>query len=86
MYGMPAAEATKCRKLDNNLKPQVPKHGKDAHRTQSRFQALLLDTVGPLVSMLELNQAGWFTPELAADAATYAGATLPRKRPRKHFR
>jgi hypothetical protein len=69
---MPATKATKCTKLDNNLKPQVLKDGKDADRTLSRFQALLLDTVGPLASMLELKKAGRLMPELAADAATQA--------------
>jgi hypothetical protein len=69
---MPAAEETNSPKLDNNLKSQVPKEGKDADRTLSRFQALLLDTVGPLASMLELKQAGRLIPEFTADAATQA--------------
>ena len=61
-YGMPATDCTKYPKLDNTLKTQVPKEGKDADP----------DAVGPLASILEMQQAGRLTPETAAEAATQA--------------
>ena len=72
VYGMPAADATKCPKLDGTLKTQVPKEGKDGDRTFSRLQTFVLDAVGPLASLLEQHQAGRLTPATAAEAATMA--------------
>ena len=63
---MPATDATKCPKLDNVLRPQVPKDAKDGDRTLCRLQTFLLDAVGPLAHMLELHQSG----RLTADEAT----------------
>ena len=71
-YGMPATDMTKCPKLDNTLRAQVPKNGKDGDRVFSRIQILLLDAVGPLAGVLEAHQAGRLTPEAAADAAAQA--------------
>ena len=69
---MRASDHTKCPKLDNTLRAQVPKDCKDADRTLSRLQALVLDAVGPLTNLLERKQAGQLTTEAAADAAQQA--------------
>ena len=71
-YGMPACEQTRCPKLDNVLKSQVPKTCKDADRPWSRAQALVLDAVGPLTYALEQHQAGKLGAESAAEAITQA--------------
>ena len=56
----------------NTLRAQVLKDCKDADRTLSRLQALVLDAVGPLTSLLERKQAGQLTTEAAANAAQLA--------------
>lgn len=48
--------------------PQNPKNGKDADRALNRLQALLLDSVGSLTSILEWQQAGHLTTEAATGA------------------
>lgn len=71
-YGMPACDSTKCPKLDNTVKAQLPKECKDADRPLARLQALLLDAVGPLSALLELHQGGQLTPEKAVEATSQA--------------
>jgi hypothetical protein len=61
-YGIPATDVTKCPKLDNTLRAQVPKNGKERDRVFSRIQTLLLDAVGPLAGVLEAHQDGCLTP------------------------
>ena len=72
MHGMPACDATKCPKLDCTLKAEVPKFCKDADRPLCRIQTLVLDTVGPLSSLLESQRSGQLTPEATAEAVTQA--------------
>ena len=72
-YGVPASDMTKCPKLDNTLRTQIPKDGKDADWTLCRLQAMILDAVGPLASLLEMNQAGRLTPEAATQALRFLG-------------
>ena len=69
---MPAVGSTKCPKLDNTIKQQIPKDGKDADCALSKLQALLLDAVGPLANLLEQQQAGRLTTKAAAEATTQA--------------
>ena len=71
-HDMPTCDDTKCPKLDNTVKAQVPNDCKDANRSLSRFQTLVLDAVGPLTSLLEVQQDGHLTTEAAAEAATPA--------------
>lgn len=71
-FGMPASDMTKCPKLDNTLRPQLPKDAKDGDRGLSRIQTLVLDAVGPLTRVLELHQAGRLTTDIAVDATSQA--------------
>lgn len=71
-YGMPACDNTKCPKLDNTVKAQLPRECKDADRPLARLQALMLDAVGPLNTLLELHQGGQLTPEKAVEATSQA--------------
>ena len=58
----------KCPKLDSTLKAQVPKACKDGDRLFCRLRTLVLDTVGPLTRVLELQQKGRLTSEAASQA------------------
>ena len=69
---MPACDATKCPKLDNTVKAQVPKDCKDEDRPLAGLEALVLDAVGPLITLLELQHTGYLTPEAVAKAVTQA--------------
>ena len=70
-YEMPALYATKSPKLDM-LWPQISKEAKEADRSLGQLQGLLLDAVGPLTNVLELQQAGHLTTDTATEAVTQA--------------
>ena len=71
-YGMSACDSTKCPKLDTTLRAEVPKACKDGDRPLSHIQTLVLDAVGPLSSLLELQSSGSLTVEAAVEATTHA--------------
>ena len=71
-HGMPNCEATKCPKLDTTVKAQISKAVKDGDRPLARLQTLVLDSVGPLTTILEEAAKGTLSSKVAADAATAA--------------
>lgn len=63
----------KCPKLDSTLKAQVPKACKDGDRLFCRLRTLVLDAVGPLTRVLELQQKGRLTSEAASQVLRFLG-------------
>ena len=71
-FGMPANDRTKCPKLDTTLKARLPKQCKENDRSLARLQTMVLDAMGPLTHLLELQQRGQLTPEAVTDSASQA--------------
>ena len=65
-------EDTKCPKLDWVIKQNPTKDVKDADSNAARLQTLNLDTVAPLVFILEETQKGTLTSQSAGEMAKAA--------------
>jgi hypothetical protein len=72
-YAFPDTEVTKCPRLDSVVKQNLGKDVKDADVSVAKIQALTLDTVAPLVHILEEAQRGTLTSQMDTETA---GAAL----------
>ena len=68
----PDSVHTKCPRLDPAIKSKLPKQAKDTDTNLARIQAQVLDTVNPLVNLLESACKGTLTPRDAAESAQQA--------------
>ena len=71
-YGDPRSVPTRVPKLDKMVKDRLRPDTTKMDRALARLQALTLDAVGPLTSLLELREKEELTPENAMAAAKLA--------------
>lgn len=71
-HGAPKLPATACPKLDKIMKQSLSSQTKFRDKQLSKTQALVLDAVGPLASILETATKGKLTEEMAVEAVQTA--------------
>ena len=72
IVGVPKVDATKCPRLDRLVKGSVSRDTKDADATLAKIQTLVLDTVAPLVHILESARSGQLTTDTSEKASKLA--------------
>jgi hypothetical protein len=71
-YPFPDLNESRCPKLDPIMKQNLSKDAKDVDTAASKVQALVLDSVAPLTSILEDAQNGSLTVQKTTEAAKAA--------------
>ncbi len=89
-FGDPRCPPTRVPKLDKMVKDRISQETVRLDRSMARLQALLLDAVGPMASILEEDENGTLTTEKAVTAAKMAlrfvgnaSVQMPRERRRR---
>ena len=65
-------DATKCPRLDRLVKGSISRDTKDTDATLAKIQTLVLDTVAPLVHILESARSGQLTTDTSEKASKLA--------------
>ena len=71
-FGAPNTPFTACPSVDKFVKSRLPAHAKAKDRSLSKHQALVLDAVGPLSTILEEAAKGTLSVKTATEAAQTA--------------